>query len=119
MAHARGQHQGGGGIAPLGGGQLKKTVLGAQESDLLHAHMDPKILDLLRQSLGKGRAAHAGQTGVVVHQGGVLDLASGALALQHQHVLARPGGIQGGSQARRASAHYNYVIHGETPPLWM
>ena len=81
--------------------------------------MDPQILDLLRQGLGKGRAARAGQAGVVVHQGGALDLAPGALALQHQHVLARPGGVQGGSQARRASAHYDYVIHGKNPPLWM
>ena len=115
VAHPSGQHQGQTLLRSSVRCQLNNLSSGAHGGHALHPQLRPLLPDLPGQLVGKVAAPHAGQSRIVLHQGGIGDLTAQSLLLQDQDRLARPGSIQGGSQTGGPAAHNDNIIHIKAP----
>ncbi len=74
-------------------------------------HLGTKGLGLAAHGVGELLAACAEHARVVHDLGGNGDLAAKALALDHQHAVARAGEVERRREPRRAAAYHNRVVH--------
>ena len=112
VGHARGQDQGPGAAAPRVRGHQKAPVrlrLGVER--LLVQQLRPLFLRLFLEPGGEVHATEMGETGIVLHQRGVDDLAAGEFLFQQQDVLAGAGGVEGGGHAGGAGADDEDIVH--------
>ena len=114
VAHTGGQDQSPAFPHRAVGDDLEAGAAGPEVGHRLILHLDPQVLRLLKQVLCQLDAGHRGDTGIVLHQRGEVDLPPWGVPLQHQDAFARPGGIHGGRQAGGTCAHHNNICHIHT-----
>ena len=101
-------------MAAAVGVHLEAVLQERHSGDALILQLSAQILGLLSQRVTQLTARHPGQTGIVFHKGGEIDLSAGGALLQHQHAAPRPGQIQPGGESGRAASHHNYIGHHRT-----
>ena len=112
VLHAQRQDHAAAFIAAAFLGFHQKTVFQLfHTDDLFQLHIGTQIHGLIRELFGKFRAGNFDGAGNILHLGGEGDLAAEAVLFNDQDALARPEGIDRGSQSAGTAADNDNVMH--------